>query len=497
MPTPTNEQRAALDVFALGESMAVGAYAGCGKTSTLVLMARAAEAEGRRGRYVAFNRAIVEEGASRFPRNVAAQTAHAMAWRAVVRSRGSAFDRRLSADRVRGSLLARRLGVDPFVVKYGSQTKILQPGFIASLAQRAIGRFCATADLEPSYRHVPYVDGIDAPDSSGRTYENNNALALVVGELLPSMWRDLTDPEGTLPFRHAHYLKMFELSRPKLAGSFVLYDECQDTTEVMRSIVEQQAERGTQIAYVGDEFQAIYEWMGAVDALSAADVAYRTNLTRSFRFGTAIALAADAILREKLGAVDRLVGTPSIDSRLDVLSDPDVLLCRTNAVAMESVLDAQLLGRRPLLLGGGREIVAFAEAARQLMGGDRTTHFDLACFDTWDEVVSYVDSDPQGDELALNVSLIEQFGVETIIAALSGMPGEKEADVVISTAHKCKGLEWDRVKLARDFDYKEGAEDLTVPEWRLLYVACTRARRVLDVSSSPPMADLLNVRSVA
>lgn len=494
MVTPTPEQRAALDVFDTNESMAVSAYAGTGKTSTLVLMAREATKTERRGRYVAFNKAIVEEGKGRFPSNVTAQTAHAMAWAAIVKQRFSPFGRRLDGDRIRASLIARRLGIDPFIVHYGKQTKVLQPGFIASLAQRSIVRFCSSVSEKPGYEHVPYVDGIDAPDNDGhRTYENNNMLAIIVSGLLPDMWADLQDPSGTLPFRHEHYLKMFELSRPELRGDFILYDEAQDVTPVMNSIVEQQVDRGLQIVYVGDEFQAIYEWTGAIDALSRAKVDYRTNLTQSFRFGPAIAEVANAILLDKLEADLPLRGTDHVSSQVARLSDPDVLLCRTNAVAMESVMDAQLLGHHPRLLGGGKEIVAFAEAARELMEAGKTSHFDLACFDSWEQVVEYVASDPQGDELALNVSLIEQFGVDPIVAALGAMPKEADADLVVSTAHKCKGLEWDRVKLARDFAYKEGADDLSQAEWRLLYVACTRAKHALDVSASLPMAELLGL----
>jgi hypothetical protein len=495
MPTPTDEQRAALDVFATTESMAVSAYAGTGKTSTLVMMARAATTAERRGRYVAFNRAIVEDGKAKFPSNVSAQTAHAMAWRAVVRQRGSPFDRRLGGDRIRASLIARRLGMDPFVITYGTQRKVLQPGYLASLAQRTINRFCSTADPWPTGRHVPYIDGIDLPEekTGARTYENNNAIATYVAGFLDEMWADVTDPGGTLPFRHEHYLKMFELSAPKLHTDFILYDEAQDVTPVMNSIVEQQVDAGTQIVYVGDEYQAIYEWTGAVDALSRANVAYRTNLTQSFRFGPQIAWAANAILSRKLGATEPLLGTWGVDSRLRLLSDPDVLLCRTNAVAMESVLDAQFLGRSPHLLGGGTEILRFARAAQELMEVGKTAYFDLACFDSWEQAVEYSSSDPQGDELTLNVSLVEQFGVEVIVKALGNMPGPGDADLVVSTAHKCKGLEWDSVKLARDFDFKEGAEDLPPAEWRLLYVACTRARTELDVSAARPVAELLGI----
>jgi superfamily I DNA/RNA helicase len=107
--------------------------------------------------------------------------------------------------------------------------------------------------------------------------------------------------------------------------------------------------------------------------------------------------------------------------------------------------------------------------------------------------------DPQGDELALNVRLIEEYGVEAVVSALGRMPAsEDEADVVVSTAHKAKGREWDTVKLADDFsrtDDEGEPQVMSKAEWRLLYVACTRAKRVLDVSQCAPVMGLLGQTS--
>jgi superfamily I DNA/RNA helicase len=72
------------------------------------------------------------------------------------------------------------------------------------------------------------------------------------------------------------------------------------------------------------------------------------------------------------------------------------------------------------------------------------------------------------------------------------VPRPAGADRVLSTAHKAKGLEWERVRLADDFPGLDelGAADregvpLLTPEERdqelhLLYVAATRARRGLE-----------------
>lgn len=61
------------------------------------------------------------------------------------------------------------------------------------------------------------------------------------------------------------------------------------------------------------------------------------------------------------------------------------------------------------------------------------------------------------------------------------MPTEASADVVISTAHKSKGREWQSVQLAGDFPDEAAGSDA---ELRLLYVAATRGRLELDVSQT-------------
>ena len=82
-PTPTSEQQAIIDAYKSGGNLVVEAGAGTGKTSTLRLLAAAAP--GRRGIYVAYNRAIADDAKRSFPANVTCATAHSLAFRAVGR----------------------------------------------------------------------------------------------------------------------------------------------------------------------------------------------------------------------------------------------------------------------------------------------------------------------------------------------------------------------------------------------------------------------------
>ena len=76
----TAEQERAVELFRTGKSLKITAFAGAGKTSTLRLLA---EANRKRGVYLAFNKKIAAEAKDKFPANVDCRTTHSMAWRAI------------------------------------------------------------------------------------------------------------------------------------------------------------------------------------------------------------------------------------------------------------------------------------------------------------------------------------------------------------------------------------------------------------------------------
>jgi superfamily I DNA/RNA helicase len=62
---------------------------------------------------------------------------------------------------------------------------------------------------------------------------------------------------------------------------------------------------------------------------------------------------------------------------------------------------------------------------------------------------------------------------------------ESSADVIVTTAHRCKGLEWDHVQLMDDFmDPLDRMMDTDTrsDEINLLYVAATRAKKCLALN---------------
>ena len=478
--TPTAEQQKALDAFAAGENLAIQAGAGTGKTFTLEMLARSQP--GKSGRYLAFNRAIVNDAKGKFPDTCLASTIHSAAFGAV----GKRFSHRLNSKRMTSAEIARRLGIQEIVVPVGDngETKRIAAGFLAGKAMAGVTNFCQSDAKMPGPEHVPYIDGIDMPTEDGRrTYANNDQIRRMLVPFMAAIWADALDPHGTLRYSHDRYLKAWELAGPKITADYILFDEAQDVSPVMLSIIEQQADHA-QLIFVGDSQQSIYGWLGAVDAMDQVPRSTECYLSKSFRFGPVIADTANGIL-DVLGADLRLEGYEEIESTLvDYMPDPTCVLTRTNAVAVETVLTAIADGKRPHLVGGGGQVVDFAKAARDLMQGFGTGHPELACFDDWGEVQDYVANDAQGDELKLMVKLIDEFGPDVIIDALGKMVSEAKADLIVSTAHKSKGRQWSKVRLAGDFPEPDKG-GLEPEELRLLYVAVTRAQHELCVTAVP------------
>mgnify|MGYP000859516254 CR=1 FL=1 len=477
---PTDEQAFAIDLFASGENLAIEAGAGTGKTSTLIMLGEVASG---RGQYVAFNRSIVNEAKRKMPRNVAARTMHSLAFRDV----GTAFAHRLDGDRITSTDIARRLRVPPMQVPIGSRSKTIQLAQLGGLVMKALNEFCKSADPEPALHHVPRLEGIDDPFATGPNRgANNRAVAEAIMPYVHDAWADACNPAGKLSYNPSRYLKLWQLSNPRMACDFLLFDEAQDVSPVMLSIVEQQADH-CQLVFVGDPNQSIYEWLGAVDAMDAVPAAYRTYLSQSFRFGDEIADLANLVL-EDLGAPVLLRGNPGVDSTVGSLDTPDVVLTRSNATAVAKVMAAVKANVPVHLMGGADDVVRFAEAAEQLQTTGSTWHPELSCFESWAEVQVYVESDLLGEDLALLVKLVDEFGAREMVDALAGLPSEDRARLVVSTGHKTKGREWATVQLASDFGKPfdgDDDEDPAAEEKRLLYVAVTRARLRVDVDAVP------------
>ncbi|MCP9946010.1 UvrD-helicase domain-containing protein [Streptomyces somaliensis] len=269
----------------------------------------------------------------------------------------------------------------------------------------------------------------------------------------------------------------------------ILFDEAQDINPVLKKVIQDQ---DTQTIVVGDSNQSIYEFRGAIDALKDWPADEVLPLTQSWRFGPQVAAAGNAYL-QLLGSDLVLEGNPALDTTLGPVEEPDAVLTRTNVGAIAAVFAGFEAGKRVALVGGGRDIEEIAKAARDLQRGRRTKHPELQAFDGWNEVREYAE-DEDDKSLQMFVRLVDRYSPEGLLGMIGDLVPEDAKDeemrpeLVVSTAHKAKGREWDRVRIGPDFPQPSEDEngELALPaaeELRLAYVTVTRAKERLEIGS--------------
>ncbi|MFJ4009411.1 UvrD-helicase domain-containing protein [Streptomyces sp. NPDC090026] len=476
---PTPEQADAIATYGDGLDMVLQAGAGCGKSSTLKMIARSDPR--RRMTYVAYNRSIAADASRSFPSNVLCKTGH-----------GLAFDQRYAARLGRPRQTAHQaaqaldvrsilgvIGATPAISTDLGLPKAMTSKIIMRSALDTVARFCHSADPEITPRHVPQYDGLTKKEPRAQLV----ALVLPVAR---AAWEDLRRDDSVLNLSHDHYLKLWALSSPVLATDVVLLDEAQDTNDVLSAVLLAQ-EHAQRIA-VGDSAQQIYSWRGANDALQKFTRelgAPELTLSQSFRFGPAIAEQANLWLRV-IDAPLRLTGYAPCTSTVGQVDNPDAILCRTNAGAMGIVMEALAAGRKTALVGGGGDIKRLAWAAEALQSGQPTDHPEFMGFPSWDALCEYAEE--EDGSLRVLVKLINEHGTSRIVEAADGLCSEQQAELVVSTAHKAKGREWPAVRIHSDFRAPKphpetGLVILPREEGRLAYVAVTRAREVLDATA--------------
>lgn len=477
--SPTDEQRNVIDMFHTGQALKIVAVAGSGKTSTLMAMARIEQrrAPSRRGHIIAFNRSVAEELKRKAPDTVTASTAHALAYRHIRTTAHGPLLAKLDAPRQSWRHIIAAVGAERMWLTTSGRPRPVSDYMVARLGLATVERFCQSVDEQIGSQHVPVQPGIVGDDWL--------ALRDKAVRCARRAWRNLCDPNrGEVRFTPAHYVKLWAHTDPRFgeAGGYLAFDEAQDASPIVRSIVARQTH--LQRVYVGDSAQAIYRFTGAVDALESLTDTATATLTQSFRFGQVIADAANVYLGA-LGVATRVRGNPALTSHISDAAGPvDAVLCRTNADAIATVMAAQRAGTRTAFDGDVAAAMRFCESADRLHQGHHPTDPELMAFSSWADLSDYVDNVPGVSELRVLHDLVDTHGTDTIRETMASLVDRRRAQMTVLTCHKAKGLEFDRVRIDGNWeidpDGHAGRRDELRDEYRLAYVALTRARRELD-----------------
>jgi hypothetical protein len=115
--------------------------------------------------------------------------------------------------------------------------------------------------------------------------------------------------------------------------------------------------------------------------------------------------------------------------------------------------------------------------------------FRVKAFKSYDAYTEAAEASEDPEMLRTMRILKDHGNIPQLLAALRQYSTDdiEDADIVVSTTHRAKGLEWDIVLLDEDFpdifDPERVDPDQVGDELNLLYVAVTRARKILILNT--------------
>lgn len=492
LPPLTEEQEAVVEAVLAGQDVLVQAFAGAGKTTTLLAVAREylLRRPDARVAYVTFSHRLLKEARARLlaldaslpgggaGRRIDAYTSHGVAFRHL----GWRYRHRLLPS---GSLLqARHLLLQEAAPLLQGFRPLVDPEDVAIAVLEGLSRFTYSSDPQPDVQHLPELLQFTLAEAEFRP------LAQALVRLMRYAWEEVSRPddENPWPVTHDVYLKRFQLGPARLDYDLIMLDEAQDANPAMLDILLRQP---AQKVFVGDEHQQVYAWRGAVNAMSSLPwPAY--PLTVSWRFGEAIAAYASSLLRSFKGERLSIRGAPGQRSYIGPLVEAQAVLARSNVGALREALSLLAQGRRVAFAGPLADLTDTLFAAYRLWRGWRPAHPDLSFFRSWDHLLATVQRVPAlANQYRPYISIVEEFGdqvpsicqrVRSLVAVDDG-GGARRWDTTVSTAHRAKGREWRSVRLAADWSWLPLVTDdgwVNHEEANVAYVAVTRAIEALD-----------------
>lgn len=457
-------------------SLVIEARAGTGKTTTIVEAARRLPSSSKTI-FVAFNKGIQTELSERLKGSkVECKTLHGVGYATIAAQFGS-FD--VDGKKINGHIKDAINGL----VMNEAKKKQARDAFGSIKRLIGLGKNLLCSKTE-GLLNIATAHGLldDECDPDVLIAVAHIAIASSINEVSRIDFDDMI----SLPAFHGLTPKRFDV---------VIVDEAQDVNPAQEYLIEKMARsvrgRSSRVIAVGDDRQAIYQFRGAGDGVLGrlADLfdADRAPLSVTYRCGSKIVAQVKDIVPDYeadpstgKGTVRSLDGYDKIDPRRG-----DFVLSRVNAPLIRLALQWIMEGLPATI--AGRDIAASltalvkqskcatvedlrawiprqADRARRKYKDDedaRAVKLDqLACLD------------------ALLEGMTEGEALGAVRARLESLFGDKDdgAVITLSSVHKAKGLERDRVWILRD-TFRVGAGNTA--EDNIYYVACTRAAKEL------------------
>ena len=480
--TLTAEQKA---ILATQQDLKINAVAGSGKTSTIVAYAKNCDSS-KNLLYLAFNKSVKIEATQKFNQenlqNIRVETAHSLAYKNVVRK----HNYELQSNGYKSYEIAKIL-----TIRSGSQkhSDLVMANHIAKYA----AMFCNSAAQKVG--ELNYLQTITNEESQEFVSAHQQQIFMLTRTFLAKM------NSGEIPITHDFYLKKYQLTKPTLYYDYIFFDEGQDASPAMLDVfIRQQATK----ILVGDTHQQIYGWRNAVNSLENTDF-QELRLSASFRFSPQIATLAHKILlwKKHLGQEPdvKLFGRGK-----HTANKVKATIARTNLGlllrAIEFIKENKNI--KHIYFEGNLNSYTYADDGASLydvlnlQNGKKRLVRDpiIKQMNSVEDLEEYI-KQTDDVQLGLMLEIVKEYGNEIpkILQDLKDKHVANEdkhkAQMIFSTVHRCKGMEYDSVQLVNDFVGEERLKVLIEKddadpsrlneEINLLYVAVTRTRNHLYI----------------
>ena len=345
---------------------------------------------------------------------------------------------------------------------------------------------CKNSLREPSKENLDYLCERFDIVTNGNTDAIYDAVATLWQASIDSLQR-MCDMDDML-FAPAYGLVPVE------KRDLLFVDEYQDNNDAQRALY---LKTGARIVYVGDEFQSIYGFrgamLGAMQEMEKHLDAMTLPLPISYRCAKSIIALAQTIVPDILPRKDAPEGLVSYTGKLEMVKSGDAVLCRNNAYLVEPCFRLIRDGIKATIRGRdiGTNLMNLVKRVEKKTFSSSFIHLLSAIQDYTDTESGKLEIAHKENQAA---SLRDQC--ETIMVLADACHSTKDLSdkvdtifsdrvegVVFSTVHKYKGLESQRIFVlkpelltAQKYDTKEWQlEQLR----NLTYVAYTRAMNEL------------------
>lgn len=452
----TAEQEAIIEASKTAKSLVVNALAGSGKTSTAIQCVKANHKQCPRMIYLSFNRSVAMSMKEKLGKmgvyGPEITTLHSLAFRRL----GSKF---LDAGRSLGAL--KPYDIAPIVDRHFRHTSgnNVSDRFILNrcrkLALDRVEAWCgsAAATIDDFFSCRPSVEF----EETVKVYNIDPASIDVAAK---DLWDSILEDKD-LKLTHGAYLKLFHLEALKdpsiLAYNLAIVDEAQDLFPVTEALVHIMHKAGSRIILFGDRYQQIYTWNGSVNSIQRFENSSQIlSLTQSFRCPAPVTKAASKYLK-LLGFEGTFKPAPA-PCILEHKSP--IIISRTNSSLFANITGCDLPTKK-IHLVGGIESYNFTPISDYLnfLSGDKAR--------IKSPVIANMNTAEEYDEYADAVNDVEMRNARTVVKRLgppkawnilkSAEKGEfaatpKEAELCLSTGHKCKGSEFQVVMADPSFE---------------------------------------------